>query len=67
MKTVMTLLAVFLVGSGVFAQAPEKLSYELVVNNATGTLVSNRQVGMRLSLLQGSPSGTAVYVETQTP
>ncbi|MFM8473277.1 MAG: hypothetical protein ACKOBV_07145 [Candidatus Kapaibacterium sp.] len=67
MKTVMTLLVVFLVGSGVFAQAPEKLSYEFVVNNATGTLVSNRQVGMRLSLLQGSSSGTAVYVETQTP
>ncbi|MFN5386711.1 MAG: fibrobacter succinogenes major paralogous domain-containing protein, partial [Bacteroidota bacterium] len=30
-------------------------------------LVSNQPVGMRISILQGSASGTAVYVETQTP
>ena len=30
-------------------------------------LVTNQTVGTRISILQGSASGTAVYVETQTP
>ena len=30
-------------------------------------LVTNHAVGMKISILQGSATGTAVYVETQTP
>jgi hypothetical protein len=67
MKTFVIILLVAFVATAVFAQAPEKLSYDLIVNNATGTLVANRQVGVQLSVLQGSASGSAVYVETQTP
>jgi hypothetical protein len=67
MKTFVIILLVAFVATAVFAQAPEKLSYDLIVNNATGTLVANRQVGVQLSILQGSASGSAVYVETQTP
>ena len=67
MKTFVIILLVAFVATAVFAQAPEKLSYDLIVNNATGTLVANRQVGVQLSVLQGSSSGSAVYVETQTP
>lgn len=67
MKTLVSLLVVFLIAAELCAQAPERLSYELIVNNATGTLVANRQVGVQLSILQGSASGSAVYVETQTP
>lgn len=67
MKTFVIILLVAFVATAVFAQAPEKLPYELIVNNATGTLVANRQVGVQLSILQGSASGSAVYVETQTP
>lgn len=48
------------------AQAPEKMSYQAVVRNATNVLVTNQSVGMRISVLQGSVAGTAVYVETQT-
>lgn len=49
------------------AQAPEKMSYQAVIRNAANALVTNHAVGIRISLLQGSASGTAVYVETQTP
>ena len=48
------------------AQAPEKFTYQAVVRNASNTLVTNAQVGMRVSILQGSANGSAVYVETQT-
>ena len=47
-----------------FAQAPEKMSYQAVIRDASNTLVTNQQVGMQISILQGS---TAVYEETQTP
>jgi uncharacterized protein (TIGR02145 family) len=50
-----------------FAQAPNKMSYQAVIRNSSNTLVSNQPVGMRISILQGSASGTAVYIETQTP
>ena len=47
-----------------FAQAPEKMSYQAVIRGANNALVTNQQVGMQISILQGS---TAVYEETQTP
>jgi len=48
------------------AQAPQLMSFQSVVRDSTGKLVTNKSVGLRLSILQGSISGTAVYVETQT-
>ncbi len=52
--------------ANVFAQAPEKFNYQAVVRNASNQLMSNASVGVRVSILQGSSSGSAVYVETQT-
>ncbi|MFK7921886.1 MAG: hypothetical protein AB8H47_08010 [Bacteroidia bacterium] len=43
------------------------MSYQAVVRDAANTLVSNQGVGMQILILQGSASGTVVYVETQTP
>ena len=48
------------------AQAPQKLSYQAVIRNSQGKLVQNALVGMRFSILQGSPTGLAVYIETQS-
>jgi uncharacterized protein (TIGR02145 family) len=49
------------------AQSPEKMSYQAVIRNATDDLVASSTIGMRISILQGSVGGTAVYVETHTP
>jgi hypothetical protein len=43
------------------------MSYQAVIRNASNTLVANQSVGMRISVLQGSPGGSAVYQETQSP
>jgi len=48
------------------AQTPERMSYQSVLRDARNQLVTNRQVGMQISILHNSPSGTAVYVEQQT-
>jgi len=50
-----------------FAQAPQKMSYQAVIRNASNALIDNQSVGMQISVLQGSSTGTPVYVETQTP
>jgi hypothetical protein len=46
------------------AQAPQRLSYQSVVRDDIGQLVVSQPVGMRLSVLQGSDTGPAAYVET---
>ena len=51
----------------VFAQAPNKMTFQSVVHNASGVLVTGTAVGMQISIMQGSATGTAVYVERQTP
>ncbi|MCU0462516.1 MAG: fibrobacter succinogenes major paralogous domain-containing protein [Bacteroidales bacterium] len=66
MKRSFTILALLLLTAGIFAQAPQKMSYQAVIRDAGNHLVTT-QVGMQISILQGSESGTAVYVETQTP
>ncbi|PXY39012.1 hypothetical protein DMB65_19785 [Flavobacterium cheongpyeongense] len=49
-----------------FAQAPQKMSYQSVIRKTDGTLVVNTLVSIKSSILLGSASGTASYVETQT-
>jgi len=56
-----------LLTAGVFAQSPEKMSYQAVIRNSSDAIVVNTLVGMQISILQGSAGGTAVYAETQTP
>ena len=67
MKKIITICAAILMSASVFSQAPEKMSYQAVVRDGSNALVTSTAVGMQISILQGSVSGTAVYVETQTP
>ena len=67
MKKVFTVLIAVLLTASLFAQSPQKISYQAVIRDAGNHLVISTQVGMQISILQGSESGTAVYIETQTP
>ncbi|MEO7976542.1 MAG: hypothetical protein ABI657_05305, partial [Flavobacterium sp.] len=60
-------VAFILFSTFAFSQAPEKMSYQAVIRNASNNLVNSQSVGMKISILQGSAAGTPVYVETQTP
>ena len=62
-----TFLAAILLTATTFAQTPEKMSYQAVVRDSGDALVTNQAVGMQISILQTTATGTAVYVETQTP
>jgi hypothetical protein len=66
MKQLLSLSVALFLAMMVIAQSPQKLSYQAVVRNAQGKLVANATVGIRFSILKGSPTGTAVYSETMT-
>ncbi len=61
-----TLILLVLVCVSAWAQAPQKMGYQAVVRNANNSLVTNQNISARISILQGSATGSAVYVETQT-
>ena len=63
MKKIFTTFAMLLVVV-ILAQSPEKMSYQTVIRNASNTLVINQTVGVKISLLQGSATGSSVYAET---
>lgn len=67
MKKIYIILTAFIVSLSAYSQAPEKMSYQAVVRDASNSLVTSATVGMQISILEGSATGTAVYVETQTP
>lgn len=63
MKKLFTSLAICLIGL-IYAQSPQKMSYQAVVRNASNTLVASKPVGVQVSVLKTSASGTVVFKET---
>ncbi len=50
-----------------FSQAPQGLNYQAIVRDDAGNTVSDHVIGIRISILKGSISGTVVYSETHGP
>jgi hypothetical protein len=65
MKKLFTILTAVLLTASLFAQPPNKMSYQAIVRNSSGELIRNSSVGMRISIIYGSSGGTTVYIETQ--
>jgi len=67
MKKLIIFFSVVLFVINIFAQVPQKMSYQAVIRDINNVLVTNTTIGIRISVLQGASSGTAVYIETQKP
>ena len=67
MRKIIVSVFICLFSLNALAQAPEKMSYQAVVRDNANALVVDKVVGMRISILRGSVSGTAAYVETLSP
>lgn len=63
MNYILCLITLLLVSANLFAQAPQKMSYQAVIRNSSNNLVANSPVKMRISILRGSITGTSVYSE----
>jgi hypothetical protein len=62
----MFVTAILLQCGPVNAQAPQRMSYQAVITDTADQPLINANVGIRISILQGSAVGTPVYVETHT-
>jgi len=66
MKNLYPLLIFLFLSLSIYAQSPDKMSYQAVVRDANNTLVANQTVGMQISILQSTITGTVVYTETHS-
>lgn len=65
MKKIVHLLVILISGIS-FAQVPQGISYQAIALNGSGNPVTNSNVGIRLSVLDNSATGTVLYTETQS-
>ena len=50
-----------------FAQAPQLINYQAVIRDATGQVVQNKNVSLRLSIHEKYSVGINVYTKKSTP
>ena len=54
MKKIYSIIAGLLLTVSVFAQAPQKMSYQAVIRNSGNALLTSTPVGMRIKLCIGN-------------
>ncbi len=67
MKKLYTFISTAFLVATLVAQSPNAFHYQAVVRNASGDVIENTTIGVRISLLQGSEIGDPVYTESFTP
>ncbi|MBO4739721.1 MAG: hypothetical protein J5606_09225 [Bacteroidales bacterium] len=53
--------------ASVLAQAPQGFTYQAVVRDANGKLITNAPIGVRMTILQGSSTGTMAFSDEYRP
>ncbi|MBD8490977.1 hypothetical protein IFO69_19650 [Echinicola sp. CAU 1574] len=66
MKNIYVLLVLLSISLNVLAQAPQKMSYQAVIRDTNHELVRDATIGLQISILKGSASGSIIYSETYT-
>jgi uncharacterized protein (TIGR02145 family) len=67
MKRIFTVLLTLILTVSLFAQVPQGFVYQSVVRNGGNVLIALKQVGMKVTLVQGSENGVPLYVELHQP
>uniref|UniRef100_UPI0040486BD9 hypothetical protein n=1 Tax=Algoriphagus sp. TaxID=1872435 RepID=UPI0040486BD9 len=66
MKNLLLSLLLLLTVTVVWAQVPQQISYQSVIRDGNNVVVASSPVGIKISLLQGTATGSAVYMETHS-
>ena len=64
MKKALLVSVILLTTFAAWAQVPQQISYQSVIRDGNNKVIASSTVGIKISLLQGSSTGPAVYVET---
>lgn len=52
--------------SWLFSQSPNLINYQAIARDASGTIIASSNIGLKFKIIQGSPTGTVSYEETNT-
>lgn len=64
MKRIAGVLAGLLISFGLMSQTPDAFNYQAVARDATGSPLTNVNISVRISILPGSESSSAIYSES---
>ncbi|MCC5930644.1 MAG: tail fiber domain-containing protein [Cyclobacteriaceae bacterium] len=64
MKRIFTICLISMLCTLAWAQSPDGISFQAVIRDSEGELISNRRISVRISILQGSDTGNAVYTQS---
>ena len=64
MKQLLLFFGLLISATIINAQAPQAFNYQAVIRDASGQIITGQNVGVQISLLQGSASSEAIYTET---
>lgn len=66
MKRTIYILSALFITTLLNAQAPQSFSYQSIVKDSDGELVTERSIGVQITILKDTDDGVAVYTETHT-
>ncbi len=67
MKKLTIFIAVALIAyTGLLAQTPGQFKYQAALRNADGSIMANEEVEITFKILEGSETGTEVFIETHS-
>ncbi len=61
-KSILTIMVLLIVGL-CFAQTQQSIKYQTVIRDGNGDVIPNQNMTLKISILQGNPTGTVVYAE----
>jgi len=67
MKHIFTVLFFTFINLHSWAQTPTQMSYQAVVRDSNGELVTSQKIGVKISIIRGAVDGVPVYEEVQSP
>ncbi len=66
MKNIYLFLITLVISATTFGQAPEGMSYQAVIKDAQSRILVSKRISIKISIIQDSENGKAVYTETQS-
>jgi hypothetical protein len=65
MKSILTILFLFIICLPAISQEPGSISYQAIVRNSKGEVVPGKAITVQLSILKGNISGEVIFMEIQ--
>jgi len=66
-KTLLSVIITVLTFSVLMAQSPQSFKYQAVIRDNAGNIIEGQTVNVRITIKEGTSSGSTVYQETFTP